>query len=553
MAPRTINPDPVSLELGAIYPEAGAITINLRTCRPCVPCPDCAQLTEHVHSWYQRTFADLPWQGLSVRFRLSTRRWRCPNPDCARQIFTERLPDVVAPFARRTVRLAEVVDAIAFALGGEAGARALATLGLPVSADTLLNRVRAAVPPASVAPRVVGIDDWAWRKGNRYGTIIVDLERHRVLELLPDRTAETVTDWLQQHPTIQVIARDRGHAYVEAATSGAPQATQVADRWHLLHNLGEVLEEFLLHKRAALQAAADGTPDGEEMRTALTPDSAPVGTPGPLTPNRPRCGLERLEAASRQRHARLVRQYEDIRRLHLAGADIADIARTVGVSRKTVYRYRNLAEPPAIRQPRPRRRIIDPYVPYLVQRWNEGCHNGMRLWREIREQGFTAGSSNVWRFLAELRREAAAGRPVDTPARRRSQPTPTARQVAILFLRRPSDLTGQQQAYLTALREQDAAVATAYRLTQAFATMVRERQGERLDAWRAEVAECAVPALRRYSAGLTHDLDAVRAGLTEEWSNGQVEGQVNRLKTVKRQMYGRAGMALLRNRVLHAA
>jgi transposase len=553
MATRTINPDPASLHLEAIYPDAGAITIVLRTCQLTATCPDCERPSDRIHSWYRRTFTDLPWQGLAVRFRLHTRRWRCPNPDCSRHIFTERLPAVVAPFARRTVRLAEVVDAIAFALGGEAGARVLATLGLPVSADTLLNRVRAAVLPARPAPRVVGIDDWAWRKGNRYGTIIVDLERHHVLELLPDRTAETVAAWLGQHPSIEVITRDRGHAYVEAATSGAPQATQVADRWHLLHNLGEVLEEFFLHKRAALRAAADATTDGAETSTALAPDSTPVGAPGPLTPSRPRRRLERLEAASRQRHERLVRQYEDIRRLHLAGADIADIARTVGVSRKTVYRYRNLPEPPAIRQPRPRRRVIDPYVPYLLGRWNEGCHNGMRLWREIREQGFTAGSSNVWRFLAELRREAAAGRPIDAPMRRRTQPTPTARQVAILCLRRPSDLSDEQQAYLEALREQDATVAAAYRLTQAFATMVRERQGERLDAWRAEVAECAVPALRRYAAGLTHDLDAVRAGLTEAWSNGQVEGQVNRLKTVKRQMYGRSSVALLRNRVLHAA
>jgi transposase len=234
------------LELSAIYPEAGAITINLRTSRPCVPCPDCDQPTEQIHSWYQRTFADLPWQGFSVRFRLSTRRWHCPNPDCNRQIFTERLPTVVAPFARRTVRLAEVVDAIAFALGGEAGARVLATLGLSVSADTLLHRVRTAVPPAPIPPRVVGIDDWAWRKGNRDGTIIVDLERHRVIEVLPDREVETIVTWLRQHPDITVIARDRGDIYIEAATTGAPQATQVADRWHLLNNLVAVVEESLL-------------------------------------------------------------------------------------------------------------------------------------------------------------------------------------------------------------------------------------------------------------------------------------------------------------------
>lgn len=270
MAPRIINPDPISLQIEAIYPSADAIPISLRTCRSRVTCPECDQPTEQVHSWYQRSFADLPWQGLAVRFRLHTRRWRCSNPACTRQVFTERLPDVVAPFARRTVRLAEVVDTIALALGGEAGARVLATLGLPVRPDTLLNRVRATAAPVHPEPRVIGIDDWAWRKGNRYGTILVDLERHRVVELLPDREVESIVSWLRQHPSVEVVARDRGDVYIDAATRSAPETLQVADRWHLLKNLVEVVEESLLQHRAALRTAAQ----------ALDPDTHP-----PLSPS----------------------------------------------------------------------------------------------------------------------------------------------------------------------------------------------------------------------------------------------------------------------------
>ena len=545
----TLNPDPTSLSLEAIHPDQASITIVLRTCRSAVACPVCGQRTERVHSWYQRTLADLPWQGLAVRFQVFTRRWFCSSATCSCRIFTERLPQVMAPSARRTLRLTEVVEAVAFALGGEMGARLLAPLGMPVSPDALLDTIRVSVVTAAT-PRGIGIDDWAWRRGHRYGTIIVDLERHHVVDLLPDRAAETVRAWHQQHPEIEVIARDRGDASIDAATSGAPQATQVADRWHLLKNLGESLEEFLLHQRVVLRAATQP----ETVDPSLTePDEAAVSASGPLTPNRPRHRHERLEAASRQRHERLVRQYEVIRRLHLAGAAVADIARTVGVSRETVYRYRHLTEPPPIRQPRPRSRVIDLYVPYLLQRWEEGCHNGMQLWREIREQDFGHGASNVVRFLAELRRDEAAGRPVDTPARRRTAPVPTARQVAILLLRWPADLTAEQQAYLTALGERDKHIATVYRLVQAFATIVRERQGDQLDAWLAEVEECEVSALRRFAAGLRRDLDAVRAGLTEAWSNGQTEGQVYRLKLLKRQMYGRAGFEVLRNRVLHAA
>lgn len=551
MAPRTVNPDPTSLHLEAISPSTGTITIVLRTCRPTAACPECGQDSDRVHSWYQRTLADLPWQGLAVQFRLHTRRWHCVNPDCARRIFTERLSEVVAPFARRTIRLAEVVDAIAFALGGEAGARVLTTLGLPVSPDTLLNRIRAAASPVHPAPRVVGIDDWAWRKGNRYGTILVDLERHRVIELLPDREADTVVTWLRQHPGIEVIARDRGDTYIEAASTGAPDAQQVADRWHLLKNLAEVVEEFLLQHRPALRAAV------EALDPEVQPPAAPLVLPdissGPIMPNRPRLRLQQQVEARQQRHARRVEQYEAIQRLHHAGADVADIARTVGVSRRTVYRYRMLPEPPSAKQPHRRSRVLDPYEDYLLKRWQEGCHNGRRLWREIRAQGFAYGESNVSRFLAPLRRAKRDGQPVIPTHRRRQQLTPTASHVAGLFLRRPEQLTSEEQRYLALLVAQDAHVAALHQLTRDFTTMVRERRGLELDAWLQSAEVAGIVPLRRFARGLSRDLDAVRAGLIEPWSNGQTEGQIHRLKLLKRQMYGRAGFALLRNRVLQAA
>jgi transposase len=513
-----------------------------------------------VHSWYRRAVADLPWQGLPVRLVVRTRRWVCTHAACARRIFTERLPGVVAPYARRTVRLAVVVEAIALALGGEGGARILAALGLAVSPDTLLNTIRRATRPAAPLPRVLGIDDWSWRRGRRFGTILVDLERHTVLDLLPDRAVDSVVRWLERQPQIMVIARDRGGVYTEAATQGAPQATQVADRWHLLHNLAEVLEEFLLQHRAALREAATGLDAAQTApATPAAPRSAPgsavsdTSTPGPLTPNRPRQGQQRAAEASRQRHARLVEQYQAIRRLHAAGADVADIARRVGVSRRTVYRYRDLPEPPDPPRPRHSRRLLTPYEPYLLQRWQASCHNGMRLYREIRAQGYAYGASNVMRFVAQLRRDEAAGQPAGTGRRAAAAQAPTARHVAGLFLRRPADLAPDQQAYLDRLQGAHAAVATAYRLTQAFAAMVRERGGDRLDDWLAETESSDGAALRRFAQGLRKDLAAVRAGLTEPWSNGPTEGFVHKLKLVKRQAYGRAGFAVLRQRVVRAA
>ncbi len=420
---KTLVPDAAALHLAEIHTEGETVVLVATATGTTACCPVCGQASSHVHSRYRRTVADLPWQGLAARLDLQVRRWRCANPVCARQIFTERLPTVVAPYARRTARLARVVEALALALGGEGGARLLATLGIPLNPDTLLNCIRRAARPAPPTPRVVGIDDWSWRRGHRFGTIIVDLERHAVVDLLPDRAGDSAVAWLKQRPQITTIARDRAGVYAEAAAQGAPQATQVADRWHLLHNLAEVLEEFLLHQRAALREAARdaASPAGE----AISPHD-----PGPLTPNRPRLGQERLEEASRWRHERLVEQYEAIRRLHAADADVADIARRVGASRRTVYRYRNLAEPPERKRPhRPRRqRLLTPYEPYLLRRWQEGCHNGMRLYREICGQGYAHGASNVMRFVGQLRRDEAAGQPAGAGARAKAARVPSARR-----------------------------------------------------------------------------------------------------------------------------
>jgi transposase len=239
--------------------------------------------------------------------------------------------------------------------------------------------------------------------------------------------------------------------------------------------------------------------------------------------------------------------------LHAAGADVADIARRVGVSRRTVYRYRDLGEPPEPPRPRRSRRLLTPYEPYLLRRWQEGCHNGMRLYREIREQGYAFGASNVMRFVAQLRRDEAAGQPAGASRHAAAAQAPTARQVAGLFLRRPTDLDPEQQAHLDRLQKAHVAVATAYRLTQTFAAMVRERDGEQLDDWLAEAEGGDVAALRRFAKGLRKDLAAVRAGLTARWSNGPTEGFVHKLKLVKRQAYGRAGFAVLRQRVVRAA
>ncbi len=549
--PMTLLPKSQGLKLQDVAINAEMVSLSVESTCPSACCPVCGQRTARLHSRYLRTLADLPWGGRPVRLSLRVRRFRCSRSECPRRIFAERLPSVVEPYARKTARLREILRLVGFALGGEAGGRLLWRLGMMASPSTLLRYVRGSPEVAYPQPHVVGIDDWAFRRGRRYGTMIVDLERHEVIDLLEDREAASARAWLERHPQIRIIARDRGGAYAEAATKGAPRAMQVADRWHLMHNLANALEEFLLQKKKTLREATRTETESPED------DYATSFSAGSLTPNRPRIWYERQLEASRKRHERIVEQWRNIRRLHLAGADVHDIAKRLGVSRETVYRYRRMEESPEPVRFRHKRRVLDPYVPYILRRWGEGCRNGVKLYWEIRERGYAYGASNVARLVAELRRAGVGGSMTDRAQGGVVLPNkatvPTARQAAALFLKRGEKLTTEQEAYLDRLGALDEALADAYRLTREFASMVRGLEGEKLDDWLKAADASKATRMRRFAKGLKKDLPAVRAGLTEKWSNGPVEGFIHNLKLIKRSMYGRASFGLLRRRVLGAS
>jgi transposase len=535
--------------------EETHITMRLTTTTPTAPCPLCGTLATRVHSAYPRTLADLPWAGSTLALQLTVRKFFCPLPTWSRRIFTERLPLLAAPHARRTLRQAQLLSVIGFALGGQAGAPLATRVGLPVSPRTLLRQVRRSPLPPRPVPRVLGVDDFALRKGRTYGTILVDLEAHSPVDLLPDRTAETLAAWLQAHPGVAIISRDRSTEYARGATLGAPQAQQVADRFHLVKNLREAVERLLDRNRSRLSGIA-------LPRRSVAPRPPPAVPPTMGRQPAPRSPSEATLRQARRR-VRLAR-VNQVRTLHSQGVSILGIAQQLGLSRGAVYRYIRSDGDPTATQWRPQPSQLDPYLPYLYQRWQEGCENGVQLWRELREQGYPGSRKMVATWIAQHRRQPAKTGPrrygtPDALAHKRTvvaqqrERTPSSRAFSYFLLRPPDSLAEAERATLQQLQQASPDIAQAYPLSQAFLHLMRQRAGDQLNAWLAQVAASELEDLQNFAIGLERDKAAVVAGLSESWSNGQVEGQVNRLKLKKREMYGRANFDLLRQRVLAAA
>jgi transposase len=480
------------------------------------------------------------------------RKCLCRNASCARRIFTERLPEFVATYARKTTRLITTLRAMGVTLGGNAGARLAARLRRSTSASPLLCLVRTAPVLATPAPQAIGVDEWAWRRGHRYGTILVDLETHRVVDLLPDRSAASVAAWLAQHPTITVICRDRSDLYADGICRGAPAAVQVVDRCHLVQNLRQALEAWLLGRRPALQAAAAGT------AMARTQADGPLPAVSMYRGRRqgPKPAELREETARPPRHARWVAIYEAVHTLRAQEMPLATIARRLGISRPTVYAYLRRDTPPGPRRFhwRPSARVLTPYLPDLIRRWRDTQADSRQLWREIQALGYTHSARTVCRFITRLRRAADAGHPPESQGSPYTRPQgPAARAVSFAMVSPAVKRSLEAQTYVDQRCQVDTGIARAHALSQAFLAMVREGRGEDLEAWLAEATHSGIDELARFAHGLQEDLSAVKAGLTLAWSHGVTEGQVHRLKLVKRQGYGRAGFALLRQRVLQAA
>jgi transposase len=500
-------------------------------------CRKCGQFSERVHSTYRRRLADAPVGGHPVMLWLGIRRFFCANAACKAVTFAEQIQGLTSPRSRRTPPLARMLTAIGLALAGRAGTRLAAELDLPASRTGMLRLVMALPDPEAGTVTILGIDDFAFRRGRDYGTILIDVETGRPVDLLRDREADTIADWLKAHPGVKVICRDRAGAYADGARQGAPDADQVADRWHIYHNLCEHVDKAAARHRSCLEEPAAKEP--EEPRETAAPE----------VPEAPDLQQAAIEAAARraEKSALAVRtreRYDLVQGLKAQGKGIKPIVRQTGLAKGTVRRFyyaETVGELLAkVKDGRPS--ILDEHKPYLHQRWNDGVTNVRQLHAELKERGYKGGYGTIRDYVLPFREAGAAPPAVPGP--------PKARDLARWITADPDHLDDDEKAELAKARKRCLDLdALAGHVTE-FAKILTGLHGDRLDRWIAAVEADDQPDLHSFVRGIKRDYDAVLNGLTMPWSSGAVEGNVNRVKMLKRQTYGRAAFPLLRKRVL---
>jgi transposase len=467
--------------------------------------------------------------------RLEVRRFVCRTRGCPRTTFAERFPKLTRAYARRTLRQAEALVEIAFAQGGKAGAQLAKRLAMPTSRDTLLRLIRSTDVPTHKTPQVLGLDDFAWKKGDRYGTLLVDLQAHCPVEVLPDREADTVVRWLRAHRGVKIISRDRAGGYAEAATRGAPRARQVADRYHVLVNLRDALKAALAGHQGALPVleGAREAPLSPSQHPTEVPEISPVPVEPPQQHERVESQQDpgsrstephTLTAAQRRRQIsrtnRLAR-YEQIVALHREGLSQRAIARQLHVSRKVVHRSVTAGTFPERAPTGKRQSKLAPYLPYLRQRWEQGCHNGSQLAREIQAQGFRGSASLVRKLTGDWR--ARLPGPAERVRGKKRQAAPpvkrrlSARHASWLFVTDPQQLIADQRALSERICHTNADLSERYQLGQDFVQMVKQRQARRLDGWLARASQRSSGELQGFASGIKRDYAAVKAALTLPW------------------------------------
>ena len=510
--------------------SSDGITLHLHGKRKTAQCPECFKRSDSVHSCRRRRIQHLPCSGQTLWLVFSVRHWYCRNPACSRKIFAESLAPFAGSHQQSSQALQNLQRQLGLIAGGEAGKRAATAAGLRCSADTLLRRViNTPETKQSGAPHV-GIDEWAWHRGHRYGTLIVNLDTHRPLVLLPGRDQRTLATWFRKYPEIQVVSRDRSGVYATAAREGAPQARQVADRWHLLKNIGDEPERMMYRHMPLIRLVV------RELSLKKSPEpeiSVPVAS------------LRRLERLKQHIRKKRHQRWTEVMALHNKGCSFREISRITGLSRVTVSRWVRSGTFPEMSTRPPKRGLLDPWREWLKEQRESGNYNASRIWREMVARGFTGSETIVRDAVAKWRKGWIP--PVTTAAR-----LPSVSRVSRWLM--PWRIIRGEENYafrfISLMCEKEPELKIAQQLVLEFYRILKTQNKSQLSSWFTRVHESGSAELRRVAAGMEADAAAICEAISSRWSNGVVEGHVNRLKMLKRQMYGRAGFELLRQRVM---
>jgi transposase len=520
MGGEPLCPSPEVWRLGLIALLHDRILIHLEPIRESVPCPDCGARSSRVHSHYWRKPWDLPWSSWPVQLVVHARKFFCGNAQCLRRIFTEPFPGVLARYARQTQRLRKALLELAFSSCAEAAARVSKLLGYVTSPDTLIRQQRREQITTPI-PQVLGVDEFALRRGCTYGTILIDLERHQPVDILDGKQAEPLAQWLRDHPGVDILVRDRAEAYALAGHTAAPQALQLVDRFHLARNVSDALRERLRSRRWTIPAQETGL--AIHLEIYRVPAAA---------------ALEMKEPKATPRKEAL---WEAVQQRKGSGQYIRAMARELGVCRRTVRKYLAADRPPGYRSRQSRHTKLAPYLSYMHQRWQEGCHSARRIYGELVGRGYQGSESQV----------RATGRP--WRSKRPSAPHTNRPTTGFHWwvLRPNQHLRESSKQELADFLEANPALAKGYYLKESFQRILAEHDVEAFDTWLQEAVESGVKPFEALAKSFRQDYEAIKLALTMPWSTGQCEGQICRVKLIKRLGYGRAKLDLLRQRVLH--
>ena len=537
MISQFILPANVQLRADSIYSEPGILYIDTSVCQTCSICPVCNQKSSKIHSRYSRTLLDLPISGHLSKVKLKARKYFCGNRECPRKVFTERFDCEIKPYYRRMIRSNDLLARMALELGGNTGSAISRYVGIPVSPSTILRVIkRLDIQPKTLTSGVIGVDDWAFKKGKTYGTVIVDLERKEVVDLLPDRESGTLAEWLKRHPEIKTVSRDRYGPYALGVKTGAPNASQVADRFHLLMNLGDATKRIFQSK-------------GKELREIFTLYNEPKKEPFQAVniESALQSSAEAIEPSFTTANISIDKQYkfEKVKDLYSKGVSIRQIAKTVKLTRITVRKYTTMEQ--LVKRQSRTTTNLDAFIDFLIQEDNR-VKTYRELHKTIIEMGFNGRYTQFCCKMNEVYNMQPSLRPKSTGPILVKTWSPTRLSI-MLYMELDELKRDEDKDFLKLLFEKCPQIEKMEKLVKGFKKLFIAKEDGMLKNWIEEVlkSDCG---LNNFAKNLLKDYDAVNNAVITTISNGQVEGQVNRIKNIKRKMYGKAGFQLLRKMVL---